>query len=258
MDGTEFQFSCLGNDGNLSAAKQNITCSDCLTIGPNWCGSCFRFVYRFHATFGVLFSDGLKVLILDNYDSFTYNLVHYCEQFASCVEVIRNDEIEMAQIKEFDKLILSPGPGLPQQAGRLMEVFDHLDGGIPVLGVCLGMQAIAEHFGFPLRNLETVRHGKTSTIEVLDPSECLFANLPQSMEVGHYHSWVVDEGKIGSPLKVTSKNENGLVMSIRHESLDISGAQFHPESVLTPHGLRMMENWIKGDAKGTKKAFVTG
>jgi anthranilate synthase component 2 len=187
----------------------------------------------------------LKVLILDNYDSFTYNLLHYCDQFADEVIVVRNDEIEMGYISNFDKLILSPGPGLPKQAGNLMNVIEHAQDKIPILGVCLGMQAIAEFFGFPLRNLETVKHGKTSIIQVLDESEPLFADLPNSLEVGHYHSWVVDEGKLKSPLHVTSKNQDGLAMSFRHESLDICGVQFHPESVLTPDGLKMIDNWIK-------------
>lgn len=188
---------------------------------------------------------GLKVLILDNYDSFTYNLVHYCEQFAEEVEVMRNDAVELDQIGNFDKVILSPGPGLPKQSGKLMEVIKIHHDQIPILGVCLGMQAISEFFGFPLRNLETVKHGKVSTIRVIDDQEPLFRGLPNSLEVGHYHSWVVDEGKLDSPLRATSVNDAGLIMSLRHESLDVSGVQFHPESVLTPEGLTMIGNWIK-------------
>lgn len=188
----------------------------------------------------------MKVLILDNYDSFTYNLLHYCEQFAEQVVVVQNDQIELEQIPQFDRLILSPGPGLPKNSGRLLEVIDAHHATLPILGVCLGMQAIAEYFGSPLRNLDTVKHGKTSLIEVTDNQEVIFNELPQLLEVGHYHSWVVDEDKLKDPLHATSINKDGLVMSLRHRSLDISAVQFHPESVLTPHGLKMMENWILG------------
>jgi len=186
----------------------------------------------------------MKVLIIDNYDSFTYNLCHYCEQVADNVTVVQNDSISVDECRHFDKIILAPGPGLPHEAGITLAVIAYWAGRIPLLGVCLGMQAIATHFGSPLRNLDKVLHGKSNTAEVLfdDP---LFKGLPRRIEVGHYHSWVVDERKLSPDLQVTSIDSAGLIMSIRHKKWDVSGVQFHPESVLTPLGMKMLENWLE-------------
>lgn len=186
----------------------------------------------------------MHILIIDNYDSFTYNLRHYCDQFAFTT-VVRNDEITLEQVKNFDRIILSPGPGLPGEAGITNNVIRKYAGIKPILGVCLGLQCIAEVFGGKLINLEKVLHGVTSTCRPVVNDEVLFKGLPDEFEVGHYHSWVADETSLPAELEITAKNEDGLIMGLRHKFFDIRGVQFHPESVLTIEGLRMMGNWIK-------------
>ena len=186
----------------------------------------------------------MRILLLDNYDSFTYNLHHYLNQFCSTVDVARNDEISIEQVADYDKIVISPGPGLPADSGITMAVLDQYANLKPILGVCLGFQAIIEHFGGSLKNLNGVLHGKSSKCSICS-DDILFNGLPEVFEVGHYHSWVADELEIPDELVVTSLNESGLIMSVRHSSLPVNGVQFHPESVMTQLGLKMIENWIR-------------
>lgn len=186
----------------------------------------------------------MKILLLDNYDSFTYNLAHYLESFDVQVEVVRNDEIEIDEIKYFDKIVLSPGPGTPNQAGILKELIKEYAGKKPILGICLGQQAIAEGFGGSIIRLDRVVHGVASDINVTVQDEILFKDLPQKLEVGRYHSWVVNPENFPDSLEVTSVDEDGNIMSLRHRTYDISAVQFHPESIMTPLGKKMLKNWV--------------
>ena len=185
----------------------------------------------------------MRIVIIDNYDSFTYNLSHIVKEQGCEVSVVRNDEFEMESLSAFDKIILSPGPGIPSEAGLLLEVIRRYAGKKPILGVCLGHQAIAEVFGGQLVNLSEVFHGVASTANIVVP-DYLFEGLPEKIEVGRYHSWVVDGDSLPECLEVTSVSEEGQVMSLRHKELDIRGLQFHPESVLTPEGKAMLRNWV--------------
>lgn len=187
----------------------------------------------------------MKILILDNYDSFTYNLVHIIKQLGFECEVHRNDKISVEEVKRFDKILLSPGPGIPDQAGIMKDVIKELGPTKSILGVCLGHQGIAEVYGGSLYNIPKVLHGVTSKAKVLNKSEKLFRGLPDSFQVTHYHSWAVTPGSLPAQLNVTSENEEGLIMSIRHTSYDVCGLQFHPESIMTPEGPRIIENWLK-------------
>lgn len=184
-----------------------------------------------------------NVLIIDNYDSFTYNLVHYLEGLDCKVTVFRNDEIEPDDVRPFDKIVLSPGPGLPENAGILKEIIRQFAPTKSILGVCLGQQAIAEVFGGSLINLETVHHGVASTITILEEGK-LFSGLPSSIEVGRYHSWVVNPSDLPENLIVLAIDENKQIMAIQHQAFDVCAVQFHPESILTPHGKRILENWL--------------
>lgn len=187
----------------------------------------------------------MRLLILDNYDSFTYNLVHQVEQFTEDFEVHRNDAIGVEEVAQFDGILLSPGPGLPQDAGIMMQVIERYAASKSIFGVCLGLQGIAEHFGATLYNLEEVQHGVSTPCVVEDEEELLFHNVPSTFEIGHYHSWAVDPASLPTHLNITAKDSHGIVMGIRHRSLDVRGVQFHPESIMTSHGLQMIENWIK-------------
>lgn len=187
----------------------------------------------------------MKILLLDNYDSFTWNLVHLVEQFGGVeVSVHRNNEFHLADAEHYDKIILSPGPGLPSEAGILKPLISEWGGRKSIFGVCLGMQAIAEVFGTSLSNLEKVQHGVSSTTIVVDESEILFKNIPAKFKTGRYHSWVVSKKNFPSCLRVTSVDEEQNIMSLRHNELDVCGVQFHPESVLTEHGKQIMQNWL--------------
>lgn len=192
-----------------------------------------------------------SVLVIDNYDSFVYNLVHYLEELDCEVTVWRNNEIDMDRIADFDKILLSPGPGIPEEAGLLKQVIGQYAPTKSILGVCLGQQAIGEVFGGKLVNLSAVFHGVSSKIRQCVPDEQLFEGLEEEMEVGRYHSWIVDKDLPGC-LEATSYDDNGQVMSLRHREFDVRGVQFHPESVLTPHGKKMLENWIRGKHTGTE------
>lgn len=193
-----------------------------------------------------------KILILDNYDSFTYNLVQMVEEICNAnVYVHRNDEIGLEQVEEYDKIILSPGPGIPSEAGILLPLIKRYATTKSILGVCLGHQAIGEVFGAELINLSRVYHGVSNQIKLvasLEPS-CFqndwFKNLDDEIEVGRYHSWVLNENTIPADIEVTAEDESGMIMALRHRKYDVQGVQFHPESVLTPLGRKMMENWLK-------------
>lgn len=187
----------------------------------------------------------IRILVIDNYDSFVYNLVHYLEELDCEVTVRRNDEISLEEIAGYDKILLSPGPGIPEEAGLLKAIVKEYASSKSILGVCLGQQAIGEVFGGRLINLESVYHGVATKITKSVTDEDLFSGLENEFEVGRYHSWVV-ERNLPECLEATSHDENGQVMSLRHREFDVRGVQFHPESVLTPDGKRMIKNWING------------
>ena len=187
----------------------------------------------------------MKILVFDNYDSFTYNLVQYLERVSKAkVEVHRNDKISLKEINAFDKILLSPGPGIPSEAGILLDVIKEFSPKKSIFGVCLGQQAIGEVFGGRLKNLDSVYHGVATEMAVVH-DDLLFKDIPKKFRAGRYHSWVVDEKNFPNDLEITVKDENGFVMGLRHKKFDVRGVQFHPESVLTEHGLKMIENWVK-------------
>lgn len=186
----------------------------------------------------------MEIAIIDNYDSFTYNLSHLLKELGATVTVFRNDQFRLEELERFDKLLLSPGPGIPEEAGLLLDVIRHYSGKKPILGVCLGEQAIAEAFGGKLINLEEVYHGIQSRVRRI-ADDCLFRSLPDEFPVGRYHSWVVSLEAFPDCLEVTAVSQEGHIMSLRHRTLDVHGIQFHPESVLTPDGKTMIQNWLK-------------
>lgn len=186
-----------------------------------------------------------KLLVLDNYDSFTYNLVHIVAKLAICdYEVFRNDKIGLDEVNEYSKILLSPGPGLPSEAGVMPELVKRYSASKSILGVCLGHQCIAESFGGKLLNLERPVHGKSSKISITDKSDLLFSGLPESFKVGRYHSWVVDKKGLPAEIKITALDESGSIMALSHTQLDVKGVQFHPESVMTEYGEQMIKNWL--------------
>ncbi len=185
-----------------------------------------------------------KILVIDNYDSFTYNLVHYLEDLNCEVTVYRNDEFDIDDIKHFDKILLSPGPGIPDEAGLLKEVIKTYAATKSILGVCLGQQAIGEVFGGSLINLEKVYHGVATEVNILVDDEKLFDGLNKQIEVGRYHSWVVSTNDFPEVLEITSVDENGQIMSLRHKTFNVRGVQYHPESILTPNGKQILKNWL--------------
>lgn len=187
----------------------------------------------------------MKILVFDNYDSFTYNLVQLIkEQSNASVEVFRNDEIPLEAVKAYDKILLSPGPGIPSESGLLLPLIKEYAATKSIFGVCLGQQAIAEAFGGSLTNLSKVYHGIATPVELIAES-ILFEGLPSTFNVGRYHSWVVNESDLPSSLKVTSKDVEGYIMSLEHKEFDVKGVQYHPESVLTPEGAKIIANWLK-------------
>ncbi|MGB5388410.1 MAG: aminodeoxychorismate/anthranilate synthase component II [Eudoraea sp.] len=183
-----------------------------------------------------------KILVIDNYDSFTYNLVHYLEDLGCEVVVKRNDQLKLEEVDDFGKIVLSPGPGIPDEAGLLKEIIAKYAPTKSIFGVCLGQQAIGEVFGGKLINLDEVYHGIATKI-ILEDEEPLFEGLPREIVVGRYHSWVVDP-QLPDVLEATSFDENGQLMSLRHKTYDVCAVQFHPESVLTPQGKKILENWL--------------
>jgi len=188
----------------------------------------------------------LKVLILDNYDSFTYNLVHCVEQFCDDLTVRRNDAIGVEEVTAYDAIILSPGPGLPKDAGIMPQLILRYAATKRILGVCLGHQAIGEAFGAKLKNLDKVLHGIAVPVQVVSVSEPLFQGLPSAFPTGRYHSWVIDKATVPDVLEVTATDAQGEVMAVRHRQFDVCGVQFHPESLLTPNGLQVVGNWVRG------------
>lgn len=185
----------------------------------------------------------MKVLLVDNYDSFTFNLYHLLESMVNNVSVLRNDELNFDAIKSFDKIILSPGPGLPYESAELVPLIEEFHSSKSILGICLGHQAIAEVFGSKLLNMSEVKHGLKSNLDFIDTSEVIFSGVKKNTPIGHYHSWVVDPNSISNDLYITSKSGD-LIMSLSHKKYDVKGLQFHPESILTPQGDLMLRNWI--------------
>ncbi len=192
----------------------------------------------------------MKILVFDNYDSFTYNLVHLVEKIThEKVDVFFNDQIALENVIEYDKIILSPGPGIPEEAGLLLPLIKKYAPMKSILGVCLGHQAIGQAFGATLTNLSTVYHGITSNIIIekkqFEDEGTLFKGLPVTFEVGRYHSWVVDKNKFPPELEITATDENGFIMAMKHKIFDVQGVQFHPESILTPSGELILRNWLQ-------------
>ena len=190
----------------------------------------------------------MNIVIVDNYDSFTYNLSHLVKELGADVTVLRNDKFQIQDLQSFDKIILSPGPGIPSEAGLLLDVIKHYAGKKPILGVCLGHQAIAEAFGGSLINLADVFHGvatEGSILPVGQDVDYIFRGLPSRITMGRYHSWIVDRDTLPSCLQVTAESDEHQIMALRHKEYDIRGIQFHPESVLTPQGKDMIANWLR-------------
>ncbi len=187
----------------------------------------------------------MRILVIDNYDSFTYNLVHYIERvIKKPVEVIRNDKIKIDEVEGFDKILISPGPGIPDEAGLTKAVIKKYGPEKSILGVCLGHQAIAEVYGGSIRNMNRVYHGISSTVRQTVDDEYLFSGVPQEFEAGRYHSWIVEKTGLPKEMEITALDGNGLVMAIRHREYDVRGVQFHPESILTEYGGLMILNWL--------------
>ncbi len=186
----------------------------------------------------------MKILVIDNYDSFTYNLVHYLEDLNCEVTVKRNDKLTLNEVNAFNKILLSPGPGIPNEAGLLKDIIKHYAPNKSILGVCLGQQAIAEVFGATLINLDEVYHGVATPITIAVNNESLYNGLDKTLQVGRYHSWVVNSN-LPDVLEATSFDDHGQVMSLRHKKYDVRAVQYHPESVLTPQGKQILSNWIK-------------
>ncbi len=187
----------------------------------------------------------MKILVIDNYDSFTYNLVHAIKKITGLqVDVFRNDEIHLEDIDRYDKIVLSPGPGLPEEAGLLLDIIKRYASRKSILGVCLGHQAIGEAFGAKLLNMNRVIHGMATPVKVTAPVSNLFSGLPETFEVGRYHSWIVQKENLPDCFEITSYDNDGMIMSMRHKDFNVDGVQFHPESVLTPLGEKIIENWL--------------
>ncbi len=196
-----------------------------------------------------------KIVVIDNYDSFTYNLVHALNQITgSKVDVFRNDKVEIADLQKYTHVVLSPGPGIPDEAGNLKEIIRSLAPHKRMLGVCLGHQAIAEVFGGELINIRKVYHGVSTRISILDNEDYLFRNIEDGFEGGRYHSWIVSDENLPPELKITARAEDGEIMGMSHTEYDIKGVQFHPESILTKCGIDLLTNWVIGE-KGDEEEF---
>lgn len=185
----------------------------------------------------------MKIALIDNYDSFTYNLAHLVKQLGAEVNVMRNDQFQMSELEVYDRIMLSPGPGIPSEAGQLLDVIRTYAGRKPILGICLGHQAIGEVFGAKLENLSHVFHG-VATEGSKKGDDLMFRGLPERFTMGRYHSWVVSTDGLPDCLEVTAESDEGQIMALRHRQYDIRGIQFHPESVLTPDGATMLRNWM--------------
>ena len=187
-----------------------------------------------------------RMLVIDNYDSFTFNLVHYLEKLTGiCPAVYRNDEISLDEVEKYDNILISPGPGIPVEAGICLDVIRRYASSKSILGICLGHQAICEAFGGKLLNLSTVYHGISSPLRIKVPEDPLFKNIPPIIMAGRYHSWVVSRKNLPDCFRITCEDENGIIMGLSHRYYDVKGLQFHPESVLTEYGLDIIRNWIE-------------
>lgn len=186
------------------------------------------------------------ILVIDNYDSFTYNLVHLLQELKEDYVVVRNDKFNLDDVEKYDRILLSPGPGIPEEAGLLMDVIKRYSPTKSILGICLGQQAIAEVFGAKLYNMPKPLHGVATSIQVTDPTEQLFNEFPTDSKIGRYHSWAVDPQTLTEDLKVTAVDPNGVIMALTHTKYDVKGMQFHPESILTDNGKTLIANWING------------
>ncbi len=186
----------------------------------------------------------MKLLVLDNYDSFTYNLVHLIEKVSNIsLKVIRNDKISLEEVNAYDKILLSPGPGLPKDAGIMPELIKQYGASKSILGICLGLQSIGEAYGASLKNLDIVFHGLATPITIIS-DDLIFKNCPKTFTVGRYHSWVIDKQLLPNDLQITSIDSDGNIMAVRHNSYDVRGVQFHPESILSEYGEMIMKNWL--------------
>ena len=185
----------------------------------------------------------MKIVIIDNYDSFTYNLSHLVKELGAEVDVVRNDQFKLADLEPYSKIILSPGPGIPSEAGLLLDVIRTYAGKKPILGVCLGHQAIGEVFGGKLENLSDVFHGVATPCHIVN-DDPIFSGIERDITIGRYHSWVVSNENFPDCLEVTAVSDEGQIMALRHKTLNVRGIQFHPESVLTPDGKKMLQNWL--------------
>lgn len=186
----------------------------------------------------------MNILVLDNYDSFTYNLVHIMRELGYEPDIFRNDKIELEQVDDYDKILLSPGPSLPKNAGIMADLLNQFGSTKSILGVCLGHQAIGECYGAELYNLPKVFHGIVSEM-LVEGDEELFANMPSSFQACRYHSWVIKDHNLLAELIVTSRDSQGTIMSIKHKTYDVRGVQFHPESIMTEYGQQLIKNWIE-------------
>ena len=187
----------------------------------------------------------MKILVIDNYDSFTYNLVNYLRELSGLeIDVFRNDKIKLDEVGKYDKILISPGPGVPNEAGITIDLIKRWAPEKSILGVCLGCQAIAESYGGEIFNLENVYHGIATNMIVSDSSDRLFKEIPENFMAGRYHSWVIKEESLPSDIKITARDEKGMIMAVSHKEYDLKGVQFHPESVLTKHGKQMIANWL--------------
>ena len=187
----------------------------------------------------------MKILVFDNYDSFTYNLVHILRELGQAPDIYRNDKIAIEKVNDYDKIMLSPGPGIPDEAGIMKQLIREYGKTKSILGICLGHQGIGEVFGAELFNIPKVLHGVTSSVSILDKDEYLFKGVNNNFDATHYHSWAVKPGTVPSSLKITATNNEGLIMGLRHVEFDVKGLQFHPESVMTTEGPKMIANWLK-------------
>lgn len=186
----------------------------------------------------------MRLLILDNYDSFTYNLVHLVEKVSDVnIDVFQNDKMTLANVDKYDKILLSPGPGLPSGAGIMPMLLKRYHSSKSILGVCLGMQAIGEEFGCSLKNLNTVYHGLAKPVRLIN-DDAIFSNCPKEFKAGRYHSWAIDDTKMPAEMMITAVDDTNLVMAIRHKNFDVRGVQFHPESILSEYGETILKNWL--------------
>ena len=185
----------------------------------------------------------MRILLVDNYDSFTFNLFHLLQDKVASIDVVRNDKVDFGKIQQYDKIILSPGPGLPSEASLLKPLIENFANKKSILGICLGHQAIGEVFGCKLLKMSNVKHGVSSFITEFDSEDYLFRGLDKPLQVGHYHSWVLDKNEISDSIHFIAKS-NELIMGLSHHKFDVKGLQFHPESILTPQGDKMIENWL--------------